>query len=87
MPREPLDALENLPKEAPRQVAFGELQGEVSGMSDEMDVEGLKHDFQSPKPRPVRPYDLPRWSEVGAREGLRRVLAHIFDLKVERSEG
>ena len=35
MPREPLDALENLPKEAPRQVAFSESQGEVPGMSDE----------------------------------------------------
>jgi len=35
VPREPLDALENLPKEAPRQVAFGELQGEAPGMSDE----------------------------------------------------
>jgi hypothetical protein len=36
VPREPLDAVENLPKEAPRQVAFGELQGEVPGMSDEL---------------------------------------------------
>jgi hypothetical protein len=35
MPREPLDALENLPKEASRQVAFGELRGEVPGMPDE----------------------------------------------------
>ena len=35
MPGESLDALENLPKEAPRQGAFGELQGEVPGMSDE----------------------------------------------------
>ena len=35
MPRESLDAPENLPKEAPRQVAFGDLQGEVPGMSDE----------------------------------------------------
>jgi hypothetical protein len=26
VPREPFDALENLPKEAPRQVAFGGLQ-------------------------------------------------------------
>jgi hypothetical protein len=34
VPREPLDVLENLPKEAPRQVAFGELQDEVPGMSD-----------------------------------------------------
>jgi hypothetical protein len=30
MRREPLDAPENLPKEAARQVAFGKLQGEVS---------------------------------------------------------
>jgi hypothetical protein len=29
------DALENLPKEAQRQVAFGELPDEVPGMSDE----------------------------------------------------
>jgi len=29
VPRESLDAPENLPKEAPRQVAFHELQGEV----------------------------------------------------------
>jgi hypothetical protein len=35
VPSEPLDALENLPKEAPCQVAFGELQGEVQGMADE----------------------------------------------------
>jgi hypothetical protein len=35
VPREPLDPLENLPKEAPRQVAFGELQGEVPGMPDQ----------------------------------------------------
>src|SRR5260370_42386076 len=35
IPWEPLDALENLPKETSRQVAFGELQGEVPGLSDE----------------------------------------------------
>jgi len=35
VPREPLDALENLSKEAPRQVAFGELQGEVPRMPDQ----------------------------------------------------
>src|SRR5712691_6185270 len=34
-PRESLDALENLTKEVPRQVASGELQGEVPGMPDE----------------------------------------------------
>src|SRR5260370_2843611 len=35
MPRESLDALENLTKEASRQVALGELQSEVPGMPDE----------------------------------------------------
>jgi hypothetical protein len=35
VPREPLDAPENLPKEASRQVSFGELHGEVPGMPDE----------------------------------------------------
>src|SRR5207244_4772055 len=35
MPCEPLDALKNLTKEVPRQVAFGKLQGEVPGMPDE----------------------------------------------------
>ena len=34
-PREPLDALENLPQEAPCQVAFGKLQDEVPGRSNE----------------------------------------------------
>ena len=35
MPREPLDAAENLPEEAPCQVALGQLQDEVSGVPDE----------------------------------------------------
>ena len=35
MPCEPLDALKNLTKEVPRQVAFGKLPGEVPGMPDE----------------------------------------------------
>ncbi len=35
MPRESLDAPEDLPKEAPRQMPFGKLQDEVPGMSDE----------------------------------------------------
>src|ERR1700730_2181093 len=35
MPRQPLDAPENLPKETPRQVAFGELQSEVPSMPNE----------------------------------------------------
>jgi hypothetical protein len=35
MPRESSDALENLPKATPRQVAFGKLQSEVPGMPDE----------------------------------------------------
>jgi hypothetical protein len=35
MPCESLDAPENLPKEALRQVAFGQLQDEVSGKANE----------------------------------------------------
>ena len=35
MPREPLDAPDNLPKQAPRQVALGQLEDEVSRMPDE----------------------------------------------------
>jgi hypothetical protein len=35
MPRESLDARENLPKEAARQAAFRELQGEVPSMPNE----------------------------------------------------
>ena len=35
MLRESLDAPENLPKQALRQVAFGQLEDEVSGMPDE----------------------------------------------------
>ena len=34
MPRESLDAPEDLPKEGPRQVAFGQLQDEVPRMPD-----------------------------------------------------
>jgi hypothetical protein len=36
MPRDSLDALENLPKEAPGQVAFGELEEEGPYMPDEV---------------------------------------------------
>jgi hypothetical protein len=35
MPRESLDALENLPKEAPGQVALGQLEDKVPRMPDE----------------------------------------------------
>jgi hypothetical protein len=39
MPRNLLDAREDLAKEGPCQVAFGELQGEVPGMSDQPPAE------------------------------------------------
>ena len=35
MPRESLDAPEDLPKQALRQVAFGQLEDKVPGMSDQ----------------------------------------------------
>jgi len=34
MPREPLDPPEDLPKQAARQVAFGQVEDEVPGISD-----------------------------------------------------
>jgi hypothetical protein len=36
MPREPLDAVENPPKETPCQVALGQLKHEVPSMPDEV---------------------------------------------------
>ena len=52
MPRESLDAPENLPKEAPGQVALGELQGEVPGVSDEPRA-GLEEPLLEARQRPV----------------------------------
>jgi hypothetical protein len=51
-PHELLDALENLPKHAPGQVAFGELQGEVPGMSDEA-AAGLEESLLQARQRPA----------------------------------
>jgi hypothetical protein len=50
--RELLDAPENLPKEASRQVAFGELQGEVPGMPDEP-CAGLAETLLEARERPA----------------------------------
>src|SRR5262245_65044855 len=52
MPRESLDAPENLPEELARQVAFGELQGEVSGMPDEATA-GLEEPLLETRQRPT----------------------------------
>jgi hypothetical protein len=52
MPRQPLDALENLPKERPSQVAFGELQGEVSGVPDQPRA-GLEQPLLETRERPA----------------------------------
>jgi len=43
VPREPVDAGNDLPKEPLRQVAFGKLQDEVPGMSDEAQVPPRPH--------------------------------------------
>lgn len=42
VPRESLDAPEDLPKEPPRQMAFGQLEDVVPGMPDEAPT-GLAH--------------------------------------------
>jgi hypothetical protein len=44
MPREPLDAPEDLPKETPSQVAFGQLENEVPGMPDPLQIENAGQD-------------------------------------------
>ena len=53
MPCESLDARENLPKEGPRQVAFGQLQDEVPGMSDEAST-GLEQALLQARQRPTQ---------------------------------
>jgi hypothetical protein len=63
MRREPLDTPENLPKHAPGQVAFGELQGEVPGMPDEA-AAGLEESLLQARQRPA--LDGPGGGRVGA---------------------
>jgi hypothetical protein len=52
VPPEPLDALENLPKEGPGQVAFGQLQDEVSSVPNEA-TPGLKEPLLETRERPA----------------------------------
>jgi len=52
VPRESFDASENLSKEALRQVAFGQLQDEVPGMSDETPA-GLEEPLLETRQRPA----------------------------------
>jgi hypothetical protein len=47
-----LDALENLPKEAPRQVALGQLGHEVPRMPDEVPA-GLEQPLRKIRERPA----------------------------------
>ena len=52
MPREPLDAPENLPKQAPCQVAFGQLEDKVPRMPDEAPA-GLEQPPLQARKRPA----------------------------------
>jgi hypothetical protein len=52
MPRQPLDARENLAKEGRCQVTFGELQHEVPSVSDQPPA-GLECDFSETLPRRI----------------------------------
>jgi hypothetical protein len=52
VPGESLDAPENLPKEGPRQVAFGHLQDEVPGMPNEVPA-GLEEPSLETRQRPA----------------------------------
>ena len=52
MPGQSLDTRENLPKERPRQVAFGQLEDEVSRMPDEA-AAGLEEALLETRQRPA----------------------------------
>src|SRR5437762_1722372 len=52
MPRESPDALEDLPKEAPGQVTFGQLEDEVPSMPDEPPA-GLEESLLETRQRPA----------------------------------
>src|SRR5262245_24434555 len=52
VPRQPLDACDDLPKQRPCQVTFGELQGEVSGMPDQAPA-GLEEPLLETRQRPT----------------------------------
>ena len=52
MPRELRDARNDLPKQRPCQVAFGQLRGEVPGMPDEASA-GLEERLLEARQRPV----------------------------------
>jgi hypothetical protein len=52
MPRQPLDAPENLPKQWPCQVAFRKLQREVPGMPDQAPA-GLEQPLLKAREGPV----------------------------------
>jgi hypothetical protein len=52
VPRQRLDALENLPKEGPRQVAFGQLEDEVSSVPDEASA-GIEQPLLQTREGPV----------------------------------
>jgi hypothetical protein len=73
MPRESLDAPENLPKERRRQVALGQLEDEVSGMSDETSA-GLEQALLQARQRPVLDGDRQAYN-LG---NLVRRLVHTF---------
>ena len=62
MPRESLDAPENLPKQALGQVAFGQLEDEVPSMPDEASAgheQPLLETRQGPAGQLVRKYICP----------------------------
>ena len=52
VPRQSLDAPENLPEQARRQVALGELQDEVPGMPDQASA-GLEESLLEARQRPA----------------------------------
>jgi hypothetical protein len=83
VPREPLDARDDLPEQRPCQVAFGELQGEVPSMSDQASA-GLEEPLLEARQRPVldgqRQGQPTRWYIALASASARRMTARASRL-------
>jgi hypothetical protein len=75
MPREPLDAVENPPKEAPCQVALGQLEHEAPSMPDE--APGLEQPLLETREGPALYGD----GQDELTQQIAEVLTHIFVLR------
>ncbi len=76
MPRESLDAPEDLPKEAPGQVTFGQLEDEVPSMPDEPPT-GLEESLLETRQGPALPGSLKLSDKLPRAMVLSKALAQV----------